>query len=277
MVTGLSQCGQFRTAVGASGVGSGDAEPEARESLIRGVLIRTIDATGYLTQAEEAVAAAALIAAQCPGGEPVDRSYGPETPMPIFPSDHRRLADQALARIAASDENGSASNWVDPEDWKQWRHTHAPSRRACPAAPFHCSLRCPAMTERHSARKLSQNRAIRDDQAVLVVDETGDLKTGTGTVGVQRRYIGTAGGIENAQSRSTRERAGTRRWTGSCRCLALGCRRRALSCRGPGRAAPLRDQAGVGRTGQPIPGRGPSDCLVNAEKPRTIRCGAFPQ
>ncbi|WP_324611770.1 DUF4259 domain-containing protein [Streptomyces sp. WM6368] len=69
-----------------------DAEPEARESLIRGVLIRTIDATGYLKQAEEAVAAAALIAAQCPGGEPVDRSYGPETPMPIFPSDLRRLA-----------------------------------------------------------------------------------------------------------------------------------------------------------------------------------------
>ncbi|MEU2675042.1 DUF4259 domain-containing protein [Streptomyces sp. NPDC007164] len=52
-----------------------DAEPETREALIRGVLIRTIDATGYLTEAEEAVAAAALIAAQCPGGKPVDMSY----------------------------------------------------------------------------------------------------------------------------------------------------------------------------------------------------------
>ncbi|MFJ5074023.1 DUF4259 domain-containing protein [Streptomyces sp. NPDC088553] len=69
---------------------------------------------------EEAVAAAALIAAQCLGGEPGDMSYGPETPMPVFPSDLRALADEALARIA-SDEDGPASNWADPEDWKQWR------------------------------------------------------------------------------------------------------------------------------------------------------------
>jgi SRSO17 transposase len=33
----------------------------------------------------------------------------------------------------------------------------------------------------------------------LVVDETGDLKKGTHTVGVQRQYTGTAGRIENAQ------------------------------------------------------------------------------
>jgi SRSO17 transposase len=37
------------------------------------------------------------------------------------------------------------------------------------------------------------------DGAVLVVDETGDLKKGTHTVGVQRQYTGTAGRIENAQ------------------------------------------------------------------------------
>lgn len=37
------------------------------------------------------------------------------------------------------------------------------------------------------------------EQAVLVVDETGDLKKGTHTVGVQRQYTGTAGRIENAQ------------------------------------------------------------------------------
>ena len=34
--------------------------------------------------------------------------------------------------------------------------------------------------------------------AVLVVDETGDLKKGAHTVGVQRQYTGTAGRIENA-------------------------------------------------------------------------------
>ena len=40
---------------------------------------------------------------------------------------------------------------------------------------------------------------LGDADAVLVVDETGDLKKGTMTVGVQRQYTGTAGRIENAQ------------------------------------------------------------------------------
>ena len=37
------------------------------------------------------------------------------------------------------------------------------------------------------------------EQAVLVVDETGDVKKGNATVGVQRQYTGTAGRIEKAQ------------------------------------------------------------------------------
>ncbi|WP_328609589.1 IS701 family transposase [Amycolatopsis sp. NBC_00345] len=40
---------------------------------------------------------------------------------------------------------------------------------------------------------------LGDTGAVLVVDETGDLKKGVHTVGVQRQYTGTAGRIENAQ------------------------------------------------------------------------------
>jgi SRSO17 transposase len=43
---------------------------------------------------------------------------------------------------------------------------------------------------------------LGDPEAVLVVDETGDLKKGTATVGVQRPYTGTAGAagrVENAQ------------------------------------------------------------------------------
>lgn len=40
---------------------------------------------------------------------------------------------------------------------------------------------------------------LGDQQAVLVLDETGDLKKGSHTVGVQRQYTGTAGRIENAQ------------------------------------------------------------------------------
>jgi SRSO17 transposase len=40
---------------------------------------------------------------------------------------------------------------------------------------------------------------LGDSQAVLVMDETGDLKKGTQTVGVKRQYTGTAGRVENAQ------------------------------------------------------------------------------
>jgi SRSO17 transposase len=38
-----------------------------------------------------------------------------------------------------------------------------------------------------------------DPGAVLVVDETGDIKKGTATAGTQRQYTGTAGRTENAQ------------------------------------------------------------------------------
>jgi SRSO17 transposase len=41
--------------------------------------------------------------------------------------------------------------------------------------------------------------AFREPDAILVIDETGDLKHGDHSVGVQRQYTGTAGRIENAQ------------------------------------------------------------------------------
>ena len=65
--------------------------------------------------------------------------------------------------------------------------------------------------QRLSYRAVWDADAVRDDlrqliadrfggpDAVLVVDETGDLKKGTHTVGVQRQYSGTAGRIENSQ------------------------------------------------------------------------------
>jgi SRSO17 transposase len=40
---------------------------------------------------------------------------------------------------------------------------------------------------------------LGDPAAVLILDDTGDLKSGTHTIGVQRQYTGTAGRIENAQ------------------------------------------------------------------------------
>lgn len=40
---------------------------------------------------------------------------------------------------------------------------------------------------------------LGDEEAVLVVDETGLLKKGKGSVGVKRQYTGTAGKTENCQ------------------------------------------------------------------------------
>jgi SRSO17 transposase len=41
--------------------------------------------------------------------------------------------------------------------------------------------------------------AFGETDGILVVDETGDLKKGDATVGVQGQYTATAGRIENAQ------------------------------------------------------------------------------
>jgi SRSO17 transposase len=41
--------------------------------------------------------------------------------------------------------------------------------------------------------------AFGDRGAILIVDETGDIKKGIHSVGVQRQYSGTAGRIENSQ------------------------------------------------------------------------------
>ena len=41
--------------------------------------------------------------------------------------------------------------------------------------------------------------AFGDPGTILVVDETGDVKKGVHSVGVQRQYTGTAGRIENSQ------------------------------------------------------------------------------
>ncbi|WP_369228016.1 transposase [Streptomyces sp. R39] len=42
---------------------------------------------------------------------------------------------------------------------------------------------------------------LREDQAVLVADETGDAKKGAHTVGVQRQYTGTAGACISISAR----------------------------------------------------------------------------
>jgi hypothetical protein len=95
-----------------------DAAPGDREALVRGILTRVVRATGYPGEAPEAVAAAALIAAQCPGGEPVDPVYGPEQPLVAFPQALRGLAAEALDRVLA--DEWWFETWTDPADARQW-------------------------------------------------------------------------------------------------------------------------------------------------------------
>ncbi|MEW2136547.1 DUF4259 domain-containing protein [Streptomyces sp. NPDC005409] len=77
-----------------------EAAAGEREGIVRGILTRVIDTAGYLEApvSEQAVAAAALVAAQCPGGEPADPVYGPEEPLPDL-TGLRDLALQALDRV----------------------------------------------------------------------------------------------------------------------------------------------------------------------------------
>jgi len=75
----------------------------------------------------------------------------------------------------------------------------------------HAGEHCPRGMQRLLSAAVWDEAGMRDDlrdyvleqfadpDTVLVVDETGDLKKGTATVGAQRQYTGTAGRTENAQ------------------------------------------------------------------------------
>ena len=81
----------------------------------------------------------------------------------------------------------------------------------CWSIAEHAGEQCPRGMQRLLSAAVWDVAGMRDDlrgyvlehfadpAAVLVVDETGDLKKGTATVGVQRQYTGTAGRTENAQ------------------------------------------------------------------------------
>jgi SRSO17 transposase len=84
-------------------------------------------------------------------------------------------------------------------------------RKNCWTIAEHAGDPSPDGMQHLLARAVWDEDAVRDDLrdyvvehlgdpgAVLVVDETGDLKKGIQSVGVQRQYTGTAGRVENAQ------------------------------------------------------------------------------
>ncbi|MGW2016690.1 DUF4259 domain-containing protein [Streptomyces sp. NPDC001927] len=97
-----------------------EATAGEREGVVRGALTHVIDTVGYLEapESERAVAAAALVACQCPGGEPADPIYGPEDPLPDL-TGLRDLALQALERVAT--EPSELMDLWDESDGGAWR------------------------------------------------------------------------------------------------------------------------------------------------------------
>jgi SRSO17 transposase len=84
-------------------------------------------------------------------------------------------------------------------------------RMNCWTLSEHAGDATPDKMQRLLSRAVWDADALRDDvrelavahlgeaEAMLVIDETGDLKKGDESVGTQRQYTGTAGRIENAQ------------------------------------------------------------------------------
>jgi SRSO17 transposase len=84
-------------------------------------------------------------------------------------------------------------------------------RKNCWTIAEHAGERDPHGMQHFLARASWDTDGVRDDlrdyvidtlgdtDGILVIDETGDVKKGRHTVGVQRQYTGTAGRIENAQ------------------------------------------------------------------------------
>jgi hypothetical protein len=99
-----------------------EAAVEERESMIRSVLKRAADPADYLDapDAERAVAAAALVVAQHPDGEPACSIYGPSEPLPEFPTDLRTLAVDTLDQVVA-ELSELAELWGEAADGPKWR------------------------------------------------------------------------------------------------------------------------------------------------------------
>ena len=101
--------------------GLDDLSEDKRADAVREALTRAVEEADYLDgdDAAVAVAAAALVAAQCPGGDEVDSVYGPKESLPQLPDDLRSLAAVALDRVLA-DDSELKELWEEAESVEQW-------------------------------------------------------------------------------------------------------------------------------------------------------------
>ncbi|MGW0120664.1 DUF4259 domain-containing protein [Streptomyces sp. NPDC003327] len=100
-----------------------DAAPAEKKADVLRRAFHEVTATGgdYLDAdvAVEAVASAALVAAQCPGGEPVTPSYGPKEPLPPLPAELRPAAVEALDRVLT--EPSELLELWEESDGERWK------------------------------------------------------------------------------------------------------------------------------------------------------------
>ncbi|WP_405982905.1 DUF4259 domain-containing protein [Streptomyces sp. NBC_00158] len=98
-----------------------EAALEEREAMIRGVLKRAAAPPDFLGiyDGERAVAAAALVGAQHPDGNPTCSNYGPSEPLPELPADLRMLAVDALDQVV-SNRSELAEQWAEAANWSKW-------------------------------------------------------------------------------------------------------------------------------------------------------------
>ncbi|MBT2444632.1 DUF4259 domain-containing protein [Streptomyces sp. ISL-36] len=121
---GTWDIGHFDNDTAADFSGDLDDLPAGERAALLSDRLREVAGTGdaYLDAdvAVEAVAAAALIAAQCPGGEPVTTPYGPDEPLPELPTDLRPLAVEALDRVLTGPSE-LLELWGETEHGEPWK------------------------------------------------------------------------------------------------------------------------------------------------------------
>ncbi|MER7667144.1 DUF4259 domain-containing protein [Kitasatospora sp. NPDC096128] len=120
---GTWDIGHFDNDTAADFAGRLDAAaPGERAGLVRAALERAARSPEYLDDDEgaQAVAAAALVAAQCPGGAAVTTAYGPKEPIGPLPVELRPLAVGALDRVVA-EESELLALWGEAGAIGPWR------------------------------------------------------------------------------------------------------------------------------------------------------------
>ncbi|MEU5402090.1 DUF4259 domain-containing protein [Streptomyces sp. NPDC005963] len=99
-----------------------DTPADQRADVLAETLRRAAATDGFLDShyGAQAIAAAALIAAQCPGGEPITTAYGPKKALPELPVALRPLAVEALDQVLSEDSE-LVELWGETSDLAPWR------------------------------------------------------------------------------------------------------------------------------------------------------------